>query len=209
MNISEAYNHWANTYDSNQNKTRDLDQRVTQHTLQKLDFEAVVELGCGTGKNTEWLAEKAKSILALDFSEGMLAKARAKINSSKVTFRQADITQNWNIPKDSVDLICCNLILEHIEDLKIVFGQAFQTLRKGGYFFICELHPFKQYIGSKARFETENGVEVLEVYMHHISEFTDTAAKCGFRLVELKEWFDEKEERNQEIPRLLSLVFEK
>lgn len=207
MTISEAYNHWANIYDSNKNKTRDLDKTVTQQTLQKFDFEAVVELGCGTGKNTEYLEEKAESITALDFSEGMLTKARAKINSPKVTFRQADITQNWNIPNYSTDLICCNLILEHIEDLEVVFRQAYETLKKGGRFFVCELHPFKQYIGSKARFETKNGIEELEVYTHHISDFTDTAIKCGFRLVELKEWFDE--EGSREIPRLLSLIFQK
>lgn len=207
MTISEAYNHWAKIYDSNPNKTRDLDKTATQQILQKLDFEEVVELGCGTGKNTEWLVQKAKSIIALDFSEGMLAKARAKINSSKVTFLQADITQNWNIPQDSADLICCNLILEHIEDLEVVFRQTYMTLKKDGHFFVCELHPFKQYIGSKARFETENGVEELEVYTHHISDFIDTAAKCGFRLVELKEWFDEG--GNRKVPRLLSLVFQK
>ncbi|MGB0929569.1 MAG: class I SAM-dependent methyltransferase [Chitinophagales bacterium] len=207
MSIKNAYNHWANTYDSNKNKTRDLDKTATQQTLQKFDFEAVVELGCGTGKNTEWLVEKAESIIALDFSEGMLAKARAKIASPKVVFRQADITQNWNIPKDSTDLICCNLILEHIEDLVIVFRQTYTALKKGGRFFVCELHPFKQYLGGKARFETEKGVEVLETYTHHISDFTDVAAKCGFRLVELKEWFDEG--GNREVPRLLSLVFEK
>lgn len=205
--ISEAYNHWAEIYDSNKNKTRDLDKKATQQTLQKIDFETVVELGCGTGKNTEWLVLKAKSVTAMDFSEGMLAKAKAKINSPKAQFRQADVTQNWNIPKESTDLITCNLILEHIEDLETVFQQAFQTLKKGGHFFVCELHPFKQYMGSKARYENENGeVEVLEVYTHHISEFIDTAESCGFSLKELKEWFDED---NAEFPRLISLVFKK
>jgi len=209
MSISQAYNSWADIYDSNPNKTRDLDRTATQQTLQKFDFEAVVELGCGTGKNTAWLEQKAKSIIAMDFSEGMLAKARAKIHSEKVVFRQADVTQDWGIEGDSVDLICCNLILEHIEDLKGIFRQVYATLKEGGRFFICELHPFKQYVGSKARYETESGeMEVLETYNHHISEFMDDAFEAGFRLKELKEWFDE-DNNKREFPRLLSLVFEK
>ncbi|MEZ4888913.1 MAG: class I SAM-dependent methyltransferase [Chitinophagales bacterium] len=206
MSISNAYNNWANIYDSNQNKTRDLDKKATRETLQKFDFNSVVELGCGTGKNTEWLVEKAKSVIALDFSEGMLAKAKEKIGSEKVMFRQADVTKNWNIAEGFADLICCNLTLEHIADLEGVFRQTYQTLKEGGRFFVCELHPFKQYIGSKARYETEKGVEELEVYTHHITEFTNTAAECGFKLLELKEWFDED---NGEFPRLISFVFEK
>lgn len=208
MSILQAYNSWAGIYDSNLNKTRDLDRTATQQTLQKFDFEAVVELGCGTGKNTTWLEQKAKSIIAMDFSEGMLAKARAKIHSEKVVFRQADVTQDWGIEGDSVDLVCCNLILEHIEDLKGIFRQAYTTLKEGGRFFICELHPFKQYVGSKARYETESGeMEILETYNHHISEFMSDAFEAGFRLRELKEWFDE--EGNTEFPRLVSFVFEK
>ena len=208
MSISKAYNHWANIYDSNENKTRDLDKIVTQKTLQQIDFDAVVELGCGTGKNTEWLVEKAKSITAMDFSEGMLAKAREKITSEKVIFRQADVTQNWNIAEDSADLICCNLILEHIKDLKGIFRQAYATLKEGGHFFVCEYHPFKQYLGGKARYETENGeLEVLETYTHHVSEFLGDTFEAGFQLKDLKEWFDE--DGDTELPRLLSLVFKK
>lgn len=208
MSIAKAYNSWAEIYDSNQNKTRDLDSFATQQTLEKYLFEVVVELGCGTGKNTEWLEQQAKSVVAMDFSEGMLKKARAKIHSEKVVFRQVDVTQDWGIEEGSKDLICCNLILEHIEDLKGVFRQAYATLKEGGHFFICELHPFKQYIGSKARYETESGeMEILETYNHHISEFMGDAFEVGFRLKEIKEWFDE--EGNTEFPRLVSFVFEK
>jgi hypothetical protein len=80
-------------------------------------------------------------------------------------------------------------------------------LKEDGLFFISELHPFKQYSGSKARYETENGTEELEVYIHHISEYIENAKTNGMELVELKEWFDEGVEN--EIPRLISFVFKK
>jgi hypothetical protein len=62
-------------------------------------------------------------------------------------------------------------------------------------------------MGSKARFDIENGVQELEVYLHHISEYLQKATANGFELIELKEWFDEG--GTSEIPRLLSLVFRK
>ena len=50
MNIEKAYNIWADQYDTNLNKTRDLDMKSTIETLDEFDFSIVIELGCGTGK---------------------------------------------------------------------------------------------------------------------------------------------------------------
>jgi ubiquinone/menaquinone biosynthesis C-methylase UbiE len=166
-----------------------------------------LELGCGTGKNTEWLVQKATQVVAVDFSQGMLDIAISKIKSKNVRFLQADITKNWDFNTEIFDLITCSLILEHIENLDFIFAQAFQKLERGGKFFICELHPFKQYLGSKARFETEIGVEELDVYIHHMSEFVVNAQKNEFKILELSEWFDDPNISG--IPRLISFVFEK
>lgn len=211
MNIEKAYNIWAKQYDSNANKTRDLDHKVTIKTLSKFNFSRVIELGCGTGKNTSFLLEKADQIIGLDFSQEMLNKAKAKIQDQRVTFRKADLTKEWAIEADYADLITCSLVLEHIKDLGFIFKQAQQKLKQGGIFFISELHPFKQYMGSKARFETENGVQELETYVHHVSEYLSVAAKNGFKLVELEEHFDEGgDESNQNTPpRLIGITLQK
>jgi len=207
MSIEKAYNVWASQYDSNLNLTRDLDKKCTIKTLKNLDFKNVLELGCGTGKNTEWLLNKAERIIGLDFSQEMLNKAKAKIFDKRVLFKKADLTKDWEIENNFVDLITASLTLEHIENLDHIFLQANLKLKKNGLFFISELHPFKQYSGSKAKYETENGIKELEVYIHHISEYIDTAKNNGFKLIELKEWFDESSEN--EIPRLISFVFKK
>ncbi len=207
MSIQNAYNNWSEIYDTNLNKTRDLDQQVTNKTLSKLTFENVLELGCGTGKNTEWLVQKATQVVAVDFSQGMLTVAKAKIKANNVFFIQADITKNWDFIDQTFDLITCNLILEHIENLHFMFQQATKKLKNGGQFFISELHPFKQYLGTKARFETEKGVEELEVFIHHISDFTDAALKSGFKIMSLKEFWHDEDEKS--VPRLLSFIFKK
>lgn len=207
MNIEDAYNLWAQQYDSNENKTRDLDQKSTIEILSRYKFETVLELGCGTGKNTIWLLKKATNIIALDFSEEMLTKAREKIKNKKVVFKQDNLLQVWDINNEFADLITSSLTLEHIEDLNFIFKQAFLKLKTNGIFFINELHPFKQYNGSKARFELENRTVVLEVYTHSISEYLHVAKNNGFKLVEILEQFDGIEEN--EIPRLISFVFKK
>lgn len=207
MSIEKAYNSWADQYDTNSNKTRDLDTKSTIETLDQFDFSKVVELGCGTGKNTTYLLKKVDSIIGLDFSQEMLNKAKAKIKDERVKFQKADLTVAWNIENEYADLITSSLVLEHIKDLDYIFNQANQKLKKRGLFFISELHPFKQYSGSKAKFETENGTQELETYVHHVSEYLSLATKNGFELVELKEWFDE--ENKSGIPRLIGIVLRK
>ena len=75
MNVKESYNIWADQYDSNLNKTWDLEAISLRETLSGIDFENCLEIGCGTGKNTEWLSHKATHITAVDLSEEMLGKA--------------------------------------------------------------------------------------------------------------------------------------
>ena len=88
-----------------------------------------------------------------------------------------------------------------------LFNQANQKLLENGIFFISELHPFKQYLGSKAKFETENGIEELKVFIHHISDYVESAENNDFKLLEINEWFDDNSEKD--IPRLISFVFRK
>jgi ubiquinone/menaquinone biosynthesis C-methylase UbiE len=202
--IRQAYNQWSAQYDTNENKTRDLEGKALRQVLASLSFRDCLEVGCGTGKNTEWLTQKADSLTAVDLSEDMLQKAKEKITAGHVRFLLADIKQPWGFGNQKFDLITFSLVLEHIEDLHFVFREAAKSLKPGGYLYLGELHPYKQYTGSKARFETGTGVQVVECYNHHISAFTGAAKENGMSLMELEEYFDED---NGEVPRILVLLF--
>lgn len=207
MNIQDAYTNWSATYDEDRNRTRDLDQQVTQAALAGRQFAAIVEIGCGTGKNTALLAQLGGSVRALDFSAGMLARAQEKVRAANVAFLEADLTQPWPIDEDSADLVVCNLVLEHIEDLRFIFAQAARVLAANGLFFVCELHPFRQYSGTVANFQREEGAVSIPAYVHHISDFLNAADENGFALRSLREWWHEEDAGKP--PRLASFVFEK
>jgi ubiquinone/menaquinone biosynthesis C-methylase UbiE len=207
MDIQQAYNSWASQYDSNENKTRDLEAQALQDSLSSVSFIDCLEMGCGTGKNTEWLLQKAKHVTAVDLSEDMLAKAREKIASTRVEFIQADMTGDWNFTSRTYDLVSFSLVLEHIENLDHVFREAAKILISSGHVYVGELHPFKQYTGSKARFETTEGLQVVPCFNHHVSDFISAAKKHGLNLVSLDEYFDEGDRRN--IARILVLIFQK
>jgi ubiquinone/menaquinone biosynthesis C-methylase UbiE len=207
MNIRDAYTQWSETYDHDRNLTRDLDADVTRQTLEKRRYRSIVELGCGTGKNTTFLAQVGARVLALDFSEGMMAQAEKKVRESHVSFVVADLTQPWPCADSFADLIVCNLVLEHLQNLPFIFAEASRTLVAGGQFFVCELHPFKQYLGVKANFQRDSETTLIPAFVHHLSDFTQAADNHGFALQHLREWWHEEDQGKP--PRLVSFLFAK
>ena len=175
--------------------------------MANLHCKSVLELGCGTGKNTALLAEIGERICAIDFSPSMIGKARDKLRFDNVSFEVADITKPWPCESESYDLIVCNLVLEHIRDLSLIFAEAFRVLVAPGRFFLCELHPTRQYAGKQANFQRNGKMTPIEAFVHHLMDFTDAANDFGFSLQSMKEWWHEEDWNKP--PRLVSFMFEK
>lgn len=207
MEPRAAYNSWAEQYDSNENKTRDLEAIALREMLHGYFFDQCLELGCGTGKNTVWLVERSNEITAVDFSEEMLAIARNKIASEKVKFLQEDLKKDWQFETGAFDIAIFSLALEHIENLELIFRKVSKVLKPGALMYVGELHPFKQYGGTKARFETSSGLQIVECYTHHISDFLGAAQKNGLAILQLKEFFDDGD--RDTVPRIISMLFKK
>lgn len=206
--IADAYDRWAETYEIDPNPTREMASAVLRQLNLDLTGRDVLEVGCGTGHNTEWIAEHARSVIALDFSEEMLRKAKARLQSSQAHFLRHDVRLVWPIAEASVDFVIVMLILEHIENLETVFAEAARTLRIGGELFLCELHPMRQVMGHQAEFRNpETGrQERITAYLHDVSEYLNTGLSYGLELVQAGEWRDTNALRS-EMPRLLSLQF--
>lgn len=206
IETGNSYNAWAASYDSMENRTRDLEAQVLRNTFLNPHYGNILELGCGTGKNTGWLSKKADFVTAIDLSPKMIAKAKEKIQAENVDFVEADITVDWPVKPGWANLITCSLVLEHIEDLEIVFAEAARALKRNGKFYICELHPGRQYAGSRAKFDTGDSFQTPPAFTHHLSSFLNAAKEHKFKLLDLNEHFDDNDRKK--VPRLLSLVFE-
>lgn len=204
-NVLQAYTQWAEQYDSNKNRTRDLEALALRSVLSTIQVDQLLEIGCGTGKNTAWLITKANHVTAVDLTRAMLEKAKQRVGNAAVEFVEADINQDWNFTNKKFNAASFSLVLEHIEQLDQVFQKLSSVLLPGAIVYVGELHPFKQYLGTKARFNNAEGTQIVTCYTHHVSDFTSAAEKAGFQLVQLKEWFDED---NNTIPRLLTLLFQ-
>jgi ubiquinone/menaquinone biosynthesis C-methylase UbiE len=208
--VAEAYDRWAASYDSDHNLTRDLDAQVVRRMLPTVAGLDVLEIGCGTGKNTRWLAEQARSVIALDFSAGMLARAREQMRSDHVRFVEHDVTTEWPVPSDAIDVVVGNLILEHVFDLGPIFAEAARVMRRGGQLFLCELHPERQRAGGQAEFLDQiTGTHVfVAAHRHTIAEFVNGGIAAGLTVRHVGE-FVEPSAPPDALPRLLILLFAK
>lgn len=207
MNIQDKYNAWSDSYDSDRNLTRDLDKTELKRYLNNLRPARTLELGCGTGKNTQFLSEVSRQVIAADYSAGMMSRAIRKRSLKNVSFTLMDISKPWPFRKNTFDLALCSLVLEHISDLHQVFSEASRVLVKRGIFYISELHPYRQYQGKKAEFSMNGERVEISSYLHNITDFTTAAENNGFILEVLREsWHNEDAGK---YPRLILFGFRK
>lgn len=206
LTVQAAYARWAATYDSDRNRTRDLDERVTREAFRARRFRRVLELGCGTGKNTRHFVEIADEVHALDFSAAMLERAQARELGPGVRFSRTDLTEPWPAADGWAELVAANLVLEHLPELGFVFSEAARVLAPGGVLFVSELHPHRQYLGSKAVFEAAEGETVdFPAFVHHLSDFLAAARAAGLPLDRLDEHWHAEDAGKP--PRLVTLQF--
>jgi len=206
QDIAIAYDEWAETYDTDENRTRDLAGVVLREIGLDLKGQKVIEVGCGTGRNTVWLAERAAQVTAMDFSKAMLARAKQRVSDPRVTFIQHDAREPWPLSDEAADVVIAMLILEHVENLNIFFAEAARALTKDGVCFVCELHPIRQLAGSQAQFSNlKTGIrQRVPAFIHSTSEFVNTALAAGLTLTHLDEYEDPGSD-TKSLPRLLAL----
>lgn len=82
------------------------------------DGNAILEIGCGTGISSLWLAKNGKNVTALDYtasSVNLVEAAAKKMALANVKVVQADATQSLPFEKRQFDYIFQAGLLEHFE----------------------------------------------------------------------------------------------
>ena len=101
----------------------------------------IVDLGCGFGWFCRWAADRgAASVLGLDVSEKMLARARAETADPAITYQRADLEQ-LALPEAAFDLAYSALCLHYLENLAGLLAAVHRALRPGGRLVFSAEHP--------------------------------------------------------------------
>jgi malonyl-CoA O-methyltransferase len=187
--VREGYDRWAEVYDHDANPLPPLEEPLVRQASSDVRGLQVLDLGCGTGRHTAWLAAAGARVTAVDFSAGMLAEARRKIGATHVRFLQHDLHEPLPLPSDAFDLVVSGLVLEHLRDLDAFFAEARRVLRVDRRAVVSAMHPAMFLRGSQARFTDPDSGDVVQPgsVPHQLGDFVNAAIGAGFALEALTE----------------------
>ena len=182
--IRRGYDRWSLIYDHEANPLVGLEEPVVREALGDVAGLAVLDLGCGTGRHSLWLAANGAAVTAVDFSEGMMQKARSKPGAEGIRFLAHDLHEPLPFAEGSFDRVVSGLVLEHLRELGPFFTEAHRVLRPGGRAVVSAMHPAMFLKGVRARFtDPATGEKVQPGSVEHaIGDFVMVAVRAGFAL---------------------------
>ena len=109
--------------------------------LPTLAGKRVVDLGCGFGWASRWMQEQgAGSVLGLDLSEKMIARAKADTSDVAIEYRIADL-ETLELPATAFDLAYSALTFHYLRDFDRLVRMIHAALVPGGDFVFTIEHP--------------------------------------------------------------------
>lgn len=185
----EGYDRWADIYDAEDNPLVALEEPEVDRLLGDVAGLTIADVGCGTGRHAFRLAARGARVTAMDFSEGMLAKARAKPGAAAIIFIQHDLAKRLPMGDESCDRVVCGLVLEHVADLNLLFSEMGRVCRPGGVIVVSAMHPAMMLRGITARFtDPKTGRETRpHSHAHQICDYVMAALRAGLVIDHLSE----------------------
>jgi ubiquinone/menaquinone biosynthesis C-methylase UbiE len=91
-----------------------------------------LDVGCGFGRWTRWLAQRGASVVGVDPTEGMLEAAR-RASDSSVEYRRMSATA-LDLPDSNFDVVTCITVIQHLEpsEQDAAVAEIARVLRPGG-----------------------------------------------------------------------------
>ena len=150
----EAFDRFTSAADS---FSDNVERPAIELLIGSVKGQRVLELGCGSGPYSVWLAERGAKVVGLDLSLTMisLAQERAKKQNLEADFRVADIRDPLPFKDADFDLIFSATALHYVDDLGATIREVARVMKPRGCLVASVLHPM-----STARFPLADAEDV-------------------------------------------------
>ena len=108
--------------------------RVCQDFLQCQDLSNLhlLDVGSSNGIIDNHLAKQFGQVSGIDIDEPAMAHAQATFVRDNLEFKYGD-AMDMSVADNSIDVIVCTQIYEHVPDAKTLFREIHRTLKPGGF----------------------------------------------------------------------------
>jgi len=139
--------------------------------LGNIKGKRILDVGCGTGRISFYLASKGADVTGIDLSGNFIQHCKETATKLKlsITFKEMN-AQLPDFPEESFDIITGSRIIHHLPDIKLFLGECKRLLKKGGYIVFIEplkKNPIVQlnrkYFAPKARTRHEHPLLMSDV----------------------------------------------
>jgi ubiquinone/menaquinone biosynthesis C-methylase UbiE len=173
---------WDEQMEAGHTWQRSVIQPAVEQLLGLEPGERVLEIACGNGEFSRRMAELGGRVLATDFSEPMLERARA--HGGPIEYRLADATNEEALlalaELASFDAAVCNMAIMDMAEIEPMVAASARLLRPGGRFVFSTLHPaFNGAATTRLveQFENEHGV--VRTYSVKVSSYIHPSTGMG------------------------------
>jgi len=156
---------------------------VTEELSKVLSKDTVfLDFGCGLGRIARQVNEQVKEYHGVDFSDGMIEKAKEiHKDYSNVSFQQNNGKDLSILSDNKYDVVFSCLVMQHISKLAILnyFAELARVLKSGGYLFCYNIPKLGRYVNGLIRPEVEEFKDLF-------SKFNIVEDKFYFAIIAIK-----------------------
>jgi ubiquinone/menaquinone biosynthesis C-methylase UbiE len=162
LDVKKIWNACGAAFDRYTSAADSFSDNIERPAISKLIGDVsgarILDLGCGSGPYSVWLAQKGGQVVGLDLSQTMvsLAAESARVAKVKADFRVADIRDPLPFGEKQFDLVFSATALHYVEDLGATMKEIARVMSPaGGRLVASVLHPM-----STARFPLADSEDV-------------------------------------------------
>lgn len=192
-----AYDAWHDSQEVDIDVNTPWHRFIRKHidAMQDLADRRILEIGCGRGGFSCWLANQQpgpKEVVAADFSETAVAMGQAfasKLGLRNITWKVADI-QCIPYETETFDTVISCETIEHVTNPRIAVRELARVLKRGGRLFLTTPNyfgpfgPYRIYRRVIGRRFTEVGQPINRFVMLPVTRHWVTTAGLRIQVVD-------------------------
>ena len=172
---------WDERVEAGRTWQRHLIQPPVERLLGLEPGERVLEIACGNGQFARRMAQLGAQVLAVDFSEGMLERARA--HGSQVEYRHVDATDEEALlslgESASFDAVVSNMAIMDMQTIEPMVAAVSGLLKPAGRFVFSTLHPAFNSGDARPTVELDPEGSGTEIYSVKVSAYARPSKSKG------------------------------